>query len=34
MQTHIGDNGYADMERHYTDHDRDNHSNPHDHEIT
>ncbi len=33
-QTHIGEDGYADMERHNTDHDRDDHSNPHDHEIT
>lgn len=33
-QTHIGADGYADMERHNTDHGRDDHSNPHDHEIT
>lgn len=33
-QTHIGKDGYADMERHNTDHDRDDHSNPHDHRIT
>ena len=33
-QTHIGEDGYADMERHNTDHDADGHSNPHDHSIT
>ena len=32
-QTHIGEDGYADMERHNTDHDRPGHSNPHDHKI-
>ena len=33
-QTHIGQDGYADMERHNTDHDRDDHTNPHDHKIS
>lgn len=33
-QTHIGAYGYADMERHNTTHDRDDHTNPHDHKIT
>lgn len=33
-QTHIGQDGYADMERHNTDHGRDDHTNPHDHKIS
>ena len=34
-QTKIGDDGYAIMERHYTDHNRPGiHTNPHDHMIT
>ena len=34
-ETHIGDDGFADRERHNTDHGYPNiHTNPHDHEIT
>ena len=34
-QTHIGDDGRADMERHNTDHGTPNrHTNPHDHSVT